>query len=78
MQELDPKGLERRKVGIKNKKRKECFTTKGPNWVHSVDGHNKLMGFQSDTFPLLFMEVLTQSAENFCGFISGQQIKNQN
>ena len=52
MQELDPEGLERRKVGIKNKKRKECFTTRGPNWVHSVDGHNKLMGFQSDTFPL--------------------------
>ena len=52
MQELDPEGLERRKVRIKNKKRKECFTTRGPNWVHSVDGHNKLMGFQSDTFPL--------------------------
>ena len=52
MQELDPEGLESRKVGIKNKKRKECFTTRGPNWVHSLDGHNKLMGFQSDTFPL--------------------------
>ena len=35
-----------------NVPRKECFTTRGPNWVHSVDGHNKLMGFQSDTFPL--------------------------
>lgn len=52
MQELDPDGLERRKVGVKNKKQKESFTTRGPNWVHSLDGHNKLMGFQSDTFPL--------------------------
>jgi hypothetical protein len=78
MQELDPEGLESRKVAIKNKKRKECFTTRGPNWVHSLDGHNKLMGFQSDTFPLLFMAVLTRLAENFCGFVSGQPIKNQN
>ena len=52
MQEMDPEGLESRAVGIKNKKKKQCFTTRGPNWVHSVDGHNKLMGFQNDAFPL--------------------------
>ena len=52
MQELDPEGLESRAVGVKNKKKKQCFTARGPNWVHSVDGHNKLMGFQNDTFPL--------------------------
>ena len=28
------------------------FTTAGPNWVLSLDGHCKLMGFQKDTFPL--------------------------
>ena len=49
---LDPEGLESRKVSIKNKRKKVCFTTRGPNWVHSLDGHNKLMGFQSSTFPL--------------------------
>ena len=44
MQEIDPEGLESRAVGIKNKKKKPCFTT--------ADGYNKLMGFQNDTFPL--------------------------
>ena len=52
MRELDPDGLERRRIGIKNKKKKDCFTTRGPNWVHSVDGHNKLMKFQNSIFPL--------------------------
>ena len=52
MQEMDLEGLESRAVGVKNKKKKQPFTTRGPNWVHSVDGHNKLMGFQNDTFPL--------------------------
>ena len=52
MKEMDPEGLESRAVGVKNKKKKQPFTTRGPNWVHSVDGHNKLMGFQNDTFPL--------------------------
>ena len=45
MQELDAEGLESRVVGDKNKKMKQRFTTRGPNCVHSVDGHNKLMGF---------------------------------
>ena len=26
--------------------------TKGPNWIHSLDGHAKLMGYQKSTFPL--------------------------
>ena len=49
---MDPEGLESRAVGVKNKKKKQPFRTRGPNWVHSVYGHNKLMGFQNDTFPL--------------------------
>ena len=53
MRELDPDGLEARgAVGGKRKKRKGHFTTKGPNWVHSLDGHDKLMGYQNSTFPL--------------------------
>ena len=28
------------------------FTTKGPNFVHSVDGHDNLMGYQNSTYPL--------------------------
>ena len=52
MQEMDPEGLGSRADGVKNKKKKQPFTTRDPNWVHSVDGHNKLMGFKNDTFPL--------------------------
>jgi hypothetical protein len=52
MYEIDPEGLESRAVGPKRKKAKGCFSSKGPNWVHSVDGHDKLMGYQNSTFPL--------------------------
>ena len=48
-----PKGLEARgPVGKKKTNPKGSFTTKGPNWVHSLDGHDKLMGYQNSTFPL--------------------------
>ncbi|KAK3744750.1 hypothetical protein QZH41_003386 [Actinostola sp. cb2023] len=53
MSELDPEGLEARSgIGGKKKRKKGNFTTKGPNWVHSLDGHDKLMGYQNSTFPL--------------------------
>ena len=51
MYDLDPAGLENRTPRFK-KKLKGHFTTKGPNWVHSLDGHDKLMGYQNSTFPL--------------------------
>jgi len=28
------------------------FLSKGPNHTHSGDGHDKLMGFMNNTFPL--------------------------
>ena len=54
MYDLDPEGLEARGVGakLKGRKAKGHFTTKGPNFVHSVDGHDKLMGYQNSTYPL--------------------------
>ena len=53
MYDLDPKSLEARgPVGKKKTIPKGSFTTKGPNWVHSLDGHDKLMGYQNSTFPL--------------------------
>ena len=36
----------------KTKKIKGHFSTKGGNWVFSLDGHDKLMEYQNDTFPL--------------------------
>lgn len=53
MYDVDPQGLEDRGgVGTGKKKKKGTFTSKGPNWVHSLDGHDKLMGFQNSTYPL--------------------------
>ena len=37
--------LERRKKDNGN------FTTRGSNWVHLLNGHDKLMGYQNSTFP---------------------------
>ena len=44
--------LKARRPGLRKKKENCHFTTKGPNWVFSVDGHDKLMGYQNSTFPL--------------------------
>lgn len=54
MSDLDPDGLAARGgVGAKKARRKKGnFSSKGPNWVHSLDGHDKLMGFQNSTFPI--------------------------
>ncbi len=50
---VDPAGLEDRNPAVKKHKRvKGSFTTKGPNWVFSLDGHAKLMGYQKSTFTL--------------------------
>eukprot|EP00794_Sanderia_malayensis_P013426 gene13426-14806_t len=51
MYDLDPEGLRDRAPG-KKRKQKGSFTSMGSNWVHSVDGHDKMMGYQNSTFPL--------------------------
>lgn len=38
--------------GAKKKRRKGNFSSKGLNFVHSLDGHDKRMGYQNSTFPL--------------------------
>jgi hypothetical protein len=44
--ELCPEGLEERDgVGGKKQRKKGNFATKGTNWVHSLDGHDKVMGY---------------------------------
>ena len=52
MTDVDPDGLENRKPILKKKKTKSTFFSVGPNWVLSIDGHDKLMGYQNSTFPL--------------------------
>jgi hypothetical protein len=52
MYDIDAEGLEARCPDKKKCKKKGHFVTEGVNWVHSLDGHDKLMGFQNSTFPL--------------------------
>ena len=52
MTDIDLVGLRQRQPRFKRKKEKGTFTAVGPNWVVSLDGHDKLMGFQKSTFPL--------------------------
>ena len=52
MYDLDPQGLQSRQPAGKHRREKGNFVTKGTNWVHSMDGHDKLMGYQNSTFPL--------------------------
>ena len=54
MYDLAPGQLEERRPHFKKKKkRKGNFVSNGPNWVLSLDGHDKLMGYQNSTFPSL-------------------------
>jgi len=52
MFDLDPEGLETRCPTGRKRTTKGHFSIKGTNWVHSMDGHDKLMGYQNSTFPL--------------------------
>lgn len=52
MWDADPQAMEARSLNKKKKKPKKPFTSDGPNWTLSLDGHDKMMGFQNCTFPL--------------------------
>ena len=38
------------------RQKKGTFSSKGPNWVHSLDGLDKLMGYQNLTFRVLSIQ----------------------
>ena len=52
MADVDLESLRQRQPRFIRKKEKGTFTAVGPNWVISLDGHDKLMGFLESTFPL--------------------------
>lgn len=52
MYDINPDALAERNPKIKAKAPRGHFVTKGANWFHSFDGHDKLMGYQNHTFPL--------------------------
>ena len=47
---------------FKKKKRNKQLTTEGVNNFFSIDGHDKLMGFQNSTFPIAVYGVLDQAS----------------
>lgn len=52
MYDLDPEGVEERGLKRKRKKQKQPYVSHGPGWTYSLDGHDKLMGYQNSTFPI--------------------------
>ena len=52
MTDVDLKGLRQRQPRFERKKEKAIFTAVGPNCFASLNGYDKLMGFQESTFPL--------------------------
>jgi len=74
MSYLDPERVEARSgIGVKKKRQKGKFTTRGSNWVHSLDCHDKLMGYQNSNSHWLSMAALTQHVRIFFGCESGHQ-----
>ena len=47
MYDLEPDVLEERQPCNRGKRKREQFVTNGVNWIWSLDGHDKLMGFQN-------------------------------
>ena len=53
MYDLDADALEERQpCTSKGKRKRGQFVTHGVNWTWSLEGHDKLMGFQNYTFPI--------------------------
>ena len=52
MYKLDPDDLEGRNLQKRGEKQKCPYTPEGPSWAVSLDGHDKLCGFQNSTFPI--------------------------
>ena len=52
MYQVDPDALEQRAPKFKKKKSERHFILPDPNFVHSLDGHEKLMGYQNSSFSI--------------------------
>ena len=52
MTDLDWERMQERAPPYKRKKKKGKFRSIGPNWLLSLDGHDKLMGYKNSTYPL--------------------------
>ena len=45
----------------KKRKRRVYFFFVGPNWLLSIEGHDKLIGYQNSTFQLTVMGAWSES-----------------
>ena len=69
MFDVDPSGLEARNPNTRREKRaKGNYTTRGTNFVHSMDGHDKLMGYQNSTFPLAIYGAIDTASRKILWF----------
>ena len=50
---VEPEALEGRVPGAKRKNRKGNFSLRGPDMIHSLDGHDKFMGYQNSKFTIV-------------------------
>ena len=57
----DPAGVVERTPKFKNKRPKKVFFSKGPNYLWSLDGHNKLSGAANCQFDLKIYGYVTCS-----------------
>lgn len=65
MYQLDPEALENRMPGKRKKQVKGHFVSCCPDWVHSLDGHDKLMGYRNNIFPIAIYDCMTLQVERF-------------
>ena len=42
----------KRLLNLRRRKTKGTYTSRGPNWVHALDGHDKSMRYQNSTLPI--------------------------
>ena len=52
MMKMDPEGLAQGSLIKKRKRRANLFRTHGPLYIVSLDGHDKLCGYQNSAYPL--------------------------
>ena len=62
MTTLDHENVKKRRLNAKTKKRTGHFSTAGVNSFFSIDGHDKMMGYQNSTFPIAIYGMLDQAS----------------
>ena len=64
MTDFDSDGLKMRQLGNKKPKEKGSFISAGSDWVMSLDGHEKLMGFHNNTVPIVIYGAIDTASKN--------------